>query len=264
MLTTASKSTDKSIDRKDELLHRRLRDDAIPTIFEGLPHYFTSTSPKKRSETTNAQQRFRNEEIRLENDVENFLNSEHVESLAELREKLNGSFLPSSFIEIPQTSDLIYASMSVTDENGPKVKYSIVISSDLSFRMFSNDIEIPSRMVIHIVPFQRITASSDVLNILAYLGSYNNNNGESMSKDVVSQMIDVILENLCRIGERMEEKHRRKFDFLIEQFSLLLKEPKTRRFSSNLMATSILWHNISPSMYKQLLADDFLSLPCIG
>jgi hypothetical protein len=64
--------------------------------------------------------------------------------------------------------------------------------------------------------------------------------------------------NECEISQDVEKK----LSFLIEQLNLATC-PTNRRYSPNLLATASMWLSNSPSLYKQLLAEGFLSLPAI-
>lgn len=238
--------------------NRRLREDAIPTIFDGLPSYFSSSPAPPRTSKSSAEKRRQRDEDRLDTNIADFFDAEKVTTLAEIKEKLDRSLLPSSFTEANSTDDLVFVEFLFSEANPPRLKSSLVIKDDLSFKLFAHDSEISKNLVLHIAPSASIRTTSDVLNILAFLAGY-----DGVCEKVIDQ-IKVLLEKLGDVGDNLEEeKVRRKFDFLYEQLSILFQESKRHRYSPDLMATAVLWHNISPSLYKQILADDLITFPSI-
>ena len=53
----------------------------------------------------------------------------------------------------------------------------------------------------------------------------------------------------------------RKAAFLSEQLELLLKKPKARRYSNNILAMACMWEHVSHTLYVQIQEDDVLTLP---
>ncbi|QQP37067.1 Uncharacterized protein FKW44_022373 [Caligus rogercresseyi] len=47
----------------------------------------------------------------------------------------------------------------------------------------------------------------------------------------------------------------------MEQLKLLKKKENARRYSPTLLAVACLWENTSPSLYRMILHDGFLTLP---
>ena len=67
---------------------------------------------------------------------------------------------------------------------------------------------------------------------------------------------------LSQISDLDDEKQK-KLAFLLEQLEHLPKQPRQRRYSPSLLSSAITWQLTSPALYKQLLNDNFLSLPSI-
>ena len=64
-------------------------------------------------------------------------------------------------------------------------------------------------------------------------------------------------------SENLEPTQSAKIGFLHEQLSLVFSKPRGRRYSPGLLAMALLWENISPALYKQLLSANVLTLPSI-
>ena len=127
----------------------------------------------------------------------------------------------------------------------------------MSFTIYVNGIAILNQKVINFSPDGKIRSVSDLTNILAFIGSLTE------TATGVEIQLDSLLSKLEDLKDQVNDEHHAKFDFLLEQFTLL-KDSKKRRYSSNLMTTAILWQNISPCLYKRMLADNLLTLPCIS
>ena len=54
-----------------------------------------------------------------------------------------------------------------------------------------------------------------------------------------------------------------KVEFIIEQLQLLLCHPNGRRFTPSMQAMTVMWQNVSPGCYKQILEDGVLTLPSV-
>jgi len=63
------------------------------------------------------------------------------------------------------------------------------------------------------------------------------------------------------ISSRAELEKEKKIKFICEQLQLL--NDKIPRYSSFLLANSVLWENTSPALYKQILRKNIISLPSV-
>ena len=71
-----------------KLVRRRLKDDAVPSVFNGLPSYYIPKSELRRSGLSASSSRHENQASRLEERCETFLDYDKVENFEELIEKL--------------------------------------------------------------------------------------------------------------------------------------------------------------------------------
>lgn len=135
--------------------------------------------------------------------------------------------------------------------------FSLVINSELECRLWIGDLEFKTSFISHILPVNKITRKSEILNIIAFLKSKIEQNEEAEP----SQIIQSCVKNLRQCINKMTKEESDRIVFLSEQLNLLTTKPFTRRYSPSLIATSILWENISPALYKQIVSEGLLCLP---
>ena len=102
-----------------------------------------------------------------------------------------------------------------------------------------------------------IDSFSGLSNILAHLRALENDNDGVMRATL--QNCTNLMDKLC-CGT---EEHC-KVLFLREQLLLAFTPKNSRRYSSDLLATAVLWKTSSPSLYKQMRSEGYLTLPGFG
>ncbi len=103
--------TDSNSRRKlGELKRKRLKEDAIPRIFPGLPSYLSSQRPSERpTSASSSSVRHEREEQRLELESANFLLLDQIENFETLRSKLPADFPASWNVITLQVTLLFYS-----------------------------------------------------------------------------------------------------------------------------------------------------------
>ena len=92
-----------------------------------------------------------------------------------------------------------------------------------------------------------------VIHILEYLHKLTGN--EIPSKVKVDNVIEEI--------NKLNQDHNKKILFIIDQLRLvLIDEPRQRRYSADLLAMACTWSSVSPALYRQIISDGVLTLPC--
>ena len=124
--------------------------------------------------------------------------------------------------------------------------------------MWCQDVPVPKRRVSHILKSEKITSLSQVLNLAAFLKNLSEE-GAPMT-DKIKNCTDQLEELL----PTLDEKFQARVSFIMEQLLLSTKEPRQRRYSSFLLATTATWLTTSTATYKQMLRDDVLCLPSIS
>ena len=131
ILTTSSENHDKRhCDRDNQTLKRlRLKLNAIPSIFPGLPKYLSTTNAKPRSETSSLTARQVQQELALDKLNEQFLLKDNILNFSDLINKLGKIYLPDGYIYEIKSSCLIFH-LSLHNDNicvAPKLLASIVV-----------------------------------------------------------------------------------------------------------------------------------------
>ena len=73
------------------------------------------------------------------------------------------------------------------------------------------------------------------------------------------------IEDILKLLEEttIDLQDEQKLGFLKEQLYLLNKPITGRRYSPSLLGLGIMWHQFSSCLYKQILSDNVLTLPCV-
>jgi hypothetical protein len=184
-----------------------------------------------------------------------FLQEDEVESLEEIREKLDRSCLPKGVIEVAQDNKLFFLSFGNESSSGPQVTFSLVITEGMTVSMFSHGVKVQLDQIAHISGLGTINRCSQVLNILSFLKAISE---ATLPQDDTLQHCILLLESLL---PTVDEDCKRKLCFISEQLNLATKTRHQRRYSALLLATAVMWDNVSPALYNQIVADDLMSLP---
>ena len=227
---------------------------AVPSVFPACPAYLSTPKPQARAtKAATSEARFQQENDRLDELEMEMLMEDKVENSEELYSKLSKERLPTGFI-LQKSPKVTLLKLLPTDK-GVDVQASIEIEENCSFKMFFNHVEIDTINVIQIVPTEKIQSVSDAQNIAAYLGSKEDLYEEEVFKNILSQLEEFLQK--CD----PDSPQTGKLSFLTEQFSLLFKPPKQRRYSPGFLAMCLLWQNTSSGLYEQMQRDCVLTLP---
>ncbi len=251
-----TESQDTNPTRKQEnfgrqLQRKKLKPGAIPNTFPNLPSYFSKEHSKPRSGNATSFSHREREEEKLEAQIDAFIQADKFESFDVLSENSQSVNLPSNGHLIKENDSLIYFGLA-WDETIPKISFSLV-SSSLAFALSCNGASISSNRVKHIVESCKLAMYSSISNILAYLKA-RYESPELSTEELIQQCAE-------RLGEIDMSAVTPKLVFLKEQLMLSTKPKFSRRYSGDLLATAALWKTTSPALYKQLLAEDLLTLP---
>jgi len=74
--------------------------------------------------------------------------------------------------------------------------------------------------------------------------------------------VDIELQNIISKIDNIEHYEQKKLSFVAEQLSLvMIKGPRRRRYSPDLLTMSCVWRNTSPALYRQIKNEGVLTLP---
>ena len=246
---------DRRKQRKGELQRKELKDDAVPTIWPNCPNHLSKTAPLPRTKLTSSSLRSQLdtdrewERLRKEDERDTFHSLEELDCKLDMVKIENIDF-------ISKENQRIFIDLS-TNQGNPVVNYALVIEMSLEFNLWCNGVNI-NTAILKDPNLSGISCIKSCLLINRYLEFLESTYNESKTsfEDNLKVTIDYIVEQLQTInGSKC------KIEFLTEQLSLVCKKPKGRRFSNSLLAMAVMWHDISPAAYKQIMSEGLLTLP---
>ena len=244
-----------------ELKRRRLKDTAVPSVFPNAPSYHsTPPSIQRQTSATSASKRQRLSQDRLEARVSDFLDSDRIASLGDLKSHLSSSdtCLPSGFLT-DYREDSIYLFYISTDGDFPKIKASFIIRGDLTITLIVNDQFLP-RSNYSDIASDSVSTFSQVLNLMARVKFLSDCTDEAVIFDYAGEIMN-LMERWQSDTESM--KLNASLAFLIEQIALLSKSKFARSYSPELMVMAYQIFAASYSAYNFLYQQQLLCLPSI-
>ena len=243
------------------LKNRRLKPDAVPRKFPGLPGYLSNQRPKLRSEATTQESRAQREVEKIEAKSCEFLQSDQISSYDSLK-SLRSCHFPSSWnlITHESSNSIFFDEISFDEDGMPGFKFSLTVESDLQVRIFSQGFTVPLKKISHIVKNGKVEQISDISNICAFLNTY---------ADVSPPAADVIQSCVTKLEVVIQESNTDevnipKLNFLVEQLRLLKGSSQSNRFSTSFLWAAITWQKTSPALYKLMREDGLMTLPSIS
>ena len=239
---------------RGEMKKRCLKVDAVPHIWPELPAYFTTPSPPRRSDTSSAESRCEKENQLMQKKLLDDQENDRVSCIDDIRQKMKKPAIPGITEISDEHGNLIFASFVTTPV--VKVRYSLLIRTDLSFQLTHTDVIIPHRKVSHVSPAPKIVYAAQVHALINFLSEYKTS---TTVRDQYIQTACVLLEFAAEIENN--EEYNDKLCFLIEQLNLLDKKPTGRRYSPHTLATCMMWYKTSPALYRLILSDNLTTFP---
>ncbi len=230
--------------------------DAVPTIFPNLPAYLSKQTPPERKSGATSTERQAKENAQLQRDIDTFFDDDQIASLDSIKTNLHKLTIPSEIEMIFKDNTVVFAHLHSAD-GFLHVKLHLQIDEDLKVQMTVNNLKVHNKEVKHLLFDDKVVTYSSVSNILSFLKSKENMDHHSTA--TVQNCIDTLSELTFENSEKQ-----RKIQFIVEQLSLLTKTPSQRKYSSDLLAASMIWKTTSPNLYGQLLQEKVLTLPSLS
>ena len=202
------------------LLRKELHQDAIPSVFPDLPEYFNKPLPDKRSESTSKESRFKRQFDAVELASTEFLAEDNISSIEELEEKLSKEDnLSKDILHVRRENKLIIYYFKENEVGRPMIKCSLIVTEDLQFSMWCNEVKVPRATVKGMYQDNKVTTLSGVLNILNRLKHMSEEKEKVATPEIT---IKYCSELLTEITPDLEEETGKKVLFLTEQLQLLV------------------------------------------
>lgn len=136
--------------RLKPLTKKYLKPTATPSIFPNLPKYLSKSTKLSRSGGASSTQRRKNEAARLDEMSNDFLSSDQVKDLNDLKSKLDTKCIPEGFEFVFQHNRAMFIYLVTHPTYGPKVSASMIVHQDLKVQMFVEELEVAVSDIRHI------------------------------------------------------------------------------------------------------------------
>ena len=252
VLERRDSNTSRHLARGGSMKHKFLRDDAVPHIWPECPKYLSKISPPRRNDSSSAESRRLKETIAKQRELDLAKENDAVPTFQELQKKLPTIGLPGDVISrIDIDGNLIFVSLCSAPY--PKVKFSLTI---LSFTLVDDVIVRPTKVLP--VATTKIQYASDISTLLSFLKNYSGDKTIENSVDTACALIKYIGE------EDKGREYSTKLSFILEQLQLVFQNPTGRRYCPATIATCMMWYKTSRALYKMILSNNVLTIPCVA
>ena len=238
-----------------KLVRRRLKDDAVPSILNGLPSYYTPKSELRRSGLSASSSRHENQASRLAERCETFLNYDKVENFEELIEKLPEELHRQKYLLHNRDSGAFLIHLS--EETTPSPLATIFINANLEIEIYQNQAFLPSSAYKHILPTKKVTLLSQLANLIAF--AKNKIQNKAILEDQFQSNISNLNLDFLLVTQNQQQVSFLKF--LLEQINLLFTGKHHRRYSAELLMMAYIIFSTSPRAYERLLEEQAVILP---
>ena len=247
IVTEKRDSKDKRSLERGALTKKFVKDNEVPKIWPGWPEYHTKSLAIERSDVTSA-------EVRIMNEAARERELDRVSSLDQIKSKL-ASF-PKDVTLISNDSSVHIMMIELTTV--PKIKFCISINDDLTFRLSFGGAPFPIRYIQNITTKPNIEYASEILALINFLANYNEKGQITYAPETITSLLEEALD-----FHESDTERAKKIQFFLEQWTLLFKPRKGRRYSNETIAQAVIWYKTSPNLYKQILASGVVSLPSV-
>ena len=268
-----TESTDHRISRKANrdapgLKQLRLKANAIPRIFHGLPTYLSKKLPVSRNTSkSTAAARHADDNVRLQEQIENAFSKDKVNDFDSFKSKLASATLPAGFSCVNGRDCMHFIYLQCSEENliAPKLAATVTVDFNLNVRLFVHSTPVPKTAYKHLLRLETVSSITEFCNILA-LCKVLSQTAESDKNDFTS-LLNLAISSLQRavaLGMKMDSSD---FDvsslplikFITEQLQLMEVKKNGRRYLMDILMSSFFWKLTSNALYKKLR--EFFILP---
>jgi hypothetical protein len=226
----------------------KLLPSAWPRLHPQLDSRFEKRTPTPRP-TRSALSSIR---IHKENDIvesknNNLLLLDQVTDYQEFCSKINNTKLPNSFVSVNDENTCSFLLIEDVSKN-PYCLASVLVSDDLSIKLFVNRKKLPISHVNHLLSLKgRISTMTEIANVLAYIKSIATH---AASDHVTIEVAASLLESVVASGDI--DEHAPLINFIVNQLHLISLSPNGRRYTNELIILSFIWKMTSNALYKKL------------
>ena len=222
--------TDSNVSRRlsavsEQPLRRRLKPDAVPSIFANAPEYLsTPKAPPRTARKATSASRREHEALKMDALEELFCADDDISglTLAEIQSKLQGeTAIPDGYSITLKDSKLFVYLLDVTDSM-PQVAASIAIHEDFSTVVSVHQKLVSKSMYGDLLTDGVLQQLSQLINIMARLKSWSSDVSSMSLSLAVDMAVNALKAGLGSIGDEDSEEYKQT-EFMVEQLQLLTK-----------------------------------------
>lgn len=219
------------------LIHPRLKENAVPTIFPGLPSYF---SKENTSREDPMEKKIRIENEHLQEAIEASMRSQEednkkfkFESYEDFVRCLSKNKLPNSWNLIQKEEKSVFVVLN-DEEVSPYIKCSVIVDKNLEVTSFINCTPLKTYLNNNFpITLQDIRVLNEILIYVLSISEGKTPNYSKQIVEVTKQFLETLKEYFP-VNENV-------IDFLIHQISLLTVDKFSRRYAPDILITSSLF-----------------------
>ena len=237
-----------------------MKDTAVPSVFPNAPSYLSTPYSIERQTSATSSKRRKLSEDRLASRVNDFLESDQIASLDDVKSHLSSSnnCLPSGFL-MDYREDSIYMFYIYTNCDVPKIKASFIIRGDLTITLIVDDQFLPKSNYSDIAS-DSVSTFTQILNLMSRVKFLLDSTEGTINFDYAGEIVR-LLERWRSDTE--SDKLNASLMFLIEQISLLNKSKFARSYTPDLLVMAYQIFAASYAAYDFLYQQQLLCLPSI-
>ncbi|TRY68315.1 hypothetical protein TCAL_06743, partial [Tigriopus californicus] len=238
------------------LSRKRLLQAAIPSQFPNTRSYLSKTCPNPRSGLASSSSRLEVEKRVLHKQIDQIFIMESIASLQDIVTKAKSACLPAGVECLVQESKIRYISLDETDASKIEVQFCLTIKANMQSVMVVRNRRVSVELVRHIAR-DTLSSITEIVNILSFLkAKHQDFNSGCLSLDLI---VSDFMESISQL--EMSEIQSRKVNFCLEQIHLAGKSNSGGRYSTDLLVCAAMWRANSPSLYRQIIQENILTLP---
>ena len=238
---------------------KKLKPDAVPSIFPNAPQYLSKTTTPRSTKKSTTEQRITSANSRINELIDQMDDMENIENtnIYDVKQKLEQEILPSGFCLNIVDNVLLILFIKV-DEFCPSIKGCIKIKDDKSFEMYIFNNVVSLSKYKDIVK-NNIKKISDVTNLMSRMKFWIDDD-----QSIAEVKFNNVISNLKYITDSENDFNKTKLKFITEQLMLMKVKKHGQHYSPELMVTSFLIYSHSRSAYTFLKDESILTLPSIS
>ncbi|KAG1670928.1 SRSF protein kinase 1 [Nymphon striatum] len=258
MVTRSDTNASRARSKMPVLPRRRLMDKAIPTMFPNCPSYMSHENMLPRSKNATSENRVKESNNQLTNSISQMFEADVIQNIDEILRKLESEeSIPAGFNWVVKNGDLLLLYIEATSVP-VRLLGCIAITSNLDVTITVNEELVDTKLFNGVLGVDmKANSFSAVLNLMACAKSEIEKLDNNYDQHIHRKSLQFIEEyaSVC------DDEVRSKVKFFAEQINLVNKPKAARRYAPETLIMCYLLYCASPSGYKELRKQNFLTIP---